>query len=178
MPSQGLGLAPRLHYLADRARRIDVGSVLARAKDASTQHGKWLPAVVVDMLWQAGFRNVGFQDYIDYDFAMLSRAERASIAIPTSVLANGLRDRSRVPQRLRLTLEVALVEELAAHGHEDARDEGRCARGNQRPRCRQRGDQLGVLLPLTQQIRIHWCLVAYSLSKAQRSADCRFQLGC
>ena len=29
-------------------------------------------AVVVDMLWQAGFRNVGFQDYIDYDFAILS----------------------------------------------------------------------------------------------------------
>ena len=65
MPSQGLGLAPRLRYLAGRARRIDVGSVLERAKEASAQHGKWTPAVVVDMLWQAGFRNVGFQDYID-----------------------------------------------------------------------------------------------------------------
>ena len=30
------------------------------------------------MLWQAGFRNVGFQDYIDYDFAILNRAERAT----------------------------------------------------------------------------------------------------
>ena len=78
MPSQGLGLAPRLRYLAGRARRIDVGSVVERAKEASRQHGKWTPAVVVDMLWQAGFRNVGFQDYIDYDFAILSSAERAT----------------------------------------------------------------------------------------------------
>ena len=78
MPSQGLGLAPRLRYLAWRARRIDVGSVVERAKEASQQHGKWTPAVVVDMLWQAGFRNVGFQDYIDYDFAILNRAERAT----------------------------------------------------------------------------------------------------
>ena len=78
MPSQGLGLAPRLRYLAGRARRIDVGSVLERAKEASAQHGKWTPAVVVDMLWQAGFRNVGFQDYIDYDFAILRADERAT----------------------------------------------------------------------------------------------------
>jgi hypothetical protein len=78
MPSQGLGLAPRLRYLAARARRINVGSVVERAKESSAQHGKWVPAVVVDMLWQAGLRNVGFQDYIDYDFAILSRDERAT----------------------------------------------------------------------------------------------------
>jgi hypothetical protein len=78
MPPQGLGLAPRFRYLVGRARRIDVGSVLERAKEASAQHGKWTPAIVVDMLWQAGFRNVGFQDYIDYDFAILSGAERAT----------------------------------------------------------------------------------------------------
>jgi glutathione synthase/RimK-type ligase-like ATP-grasp enzyme len=78
MPQKGLGLAPRLHYLVDRARNIDVASVLERAKESSAQHDKWMPAVVVDMLWQAGFRNVGFQDYIDYDFAILSRDERAT----------------------------------------------------------------------------------------------------
>ena len=78
MPQKGLGLAPRLRYLADRARRIDVGSVVERAKESSAQHDKWMPAIVVDMLWQAGFRNVGFQDYIDYDFAILSRDERAT----------------------------------------------------------------------------------------------------
>ncbi|WP_127474994.1 sugar-transfer associated ATP-grasp domain-containing protein [Microbacterium sulfonylureivorans] len=78
MSSQGLGLAPRLRYLAARARRIDVGSVVDRAKETSEQHGKWTPAVLVDMLWSAGFRQVGFQDYVDYDFAILTRAERAT----------------------------------------------------------------------------------------------------
>lgn len=78
MPHKGLSLAPRLRYLAGRARRIDVGSVLERAKEASAQHRKSLPLVVVDMLWQAGVKNVGFQDYIDYDFAILTPAERAT----------------------------------------------------------------------------------------------------
>jgi hypothetical protein len=78
MPDQGFALAPRLRYLAGRARRIDVGSVFERAKEASVAHGKWMPAVVVDMLWQAGVKQVGFQDYIDYDFAILSAAERAT----------------------------------------------------------------------------------------------------
>lgn len=78
MPNQGFSLAPRLRYLAGRARRIDVGSVVERAKEASAQHGKALPLVVADMLFQAGVKNVGFQDYIDYDFAILSPAERAT----------------------------------------------------------------------------------------------------
>lgn len=78
MPSSALGLGPRLRYLGERARRIDVGHVIERARRAAADHGKWAPAVVVDMLWQAGFRNVGFQDYSDYDFAILSRAERAT----------------------------------------------------------------------------------------------------
>lgn len=73
-----LSLAPRIRYLIGRARRIDVGSVTERAKEASAQHGKAVPAVVVDMLWSAARHNVGFQDYIDYDFAMLTRAERAT----------------------------------------------------------------------------------------------------
>jgi hypothetical protein len=76
MPDKGFALAPRLRYLAGRARRIDIGSVFERAKEASRDHDKWVPAIVVDMLWQAGMRNVGFQDYIDYDFAILTRAER------------------------------------------------------------------------------------------------------
>jgi glutathione synthase/RimK-type ligase-like ATP-grasp enzyme len=67
---------PRLRYLLARARRIDVGSVIERAKEASAQHGKPVPLVVVDMLWSAGRHNVGFQDYIDYDFAILNKAER------------------------------------------------------------------------------------------------------
>lgn len=78
MPSQGLALSNRLRYLAARARRIDVGSVIERAKETSRDHGKWTPAVLADMLWSAGFRQVGFQDYVDYDFAILTQAERAT----------------------------------------------------------------------------------------------------
>ncbi|WP_029145508.1 sugar-transfer associated ATP-grasp domain-containing protein [Microbacterium luticocti] len=78
MAQQRLGVLPRMRYLAGRARRIDVGSVFERAREASNSHGKWMPAVLVDMLWQAGVRNVGFQDYIDFDFAILNRAERAT----------------------------------------------------------------------------------------------------
>ena len=73
-----LSLVPRVKYLLARARRIDVASVVERAKEASEQHGKAVPAVVVDMLWSAARRNVGFQDYIDYDFAMLTREERST----------------------------------------------------------------------------------------------------
>jgi glutathione synthase/RimK-type ligase-like ATP-grasp enzyme len=76
MPSQGLALSNRLRYLAARARRIDVGSVIERARETSRDHGKWTPAVLADMLWSAGFSQVGFQDYVDYDFAILNRAER------------------------------------------------------------------------------------------------------
>ncbi|WP_295822463.1 sugar-transfer associated ATP-grasp domain-containing protein [uncultured Microbacterium sp.] len=78
MPHQGFSPVTRLRYLAGRARRIDVGSVVERAKEASAQHGKALPLVVADMLFQAGVKNVGFQDYIDYDFAILTPAERAT----------------------------------------------------------------------------------------------------
>ena len=73
-----LSLATRINYVFARARRINFGSVFERAREASAQHGKAVPAVVVDMLWSAGRHNVGFQDYIDYDFAMLNRAERAT----------------------------------------------------------------------------------------------------
>lgn len=78
MPSKGLGLAPRLRYLAQRARRIDVGSVIDRARESAQQHGRSTPLVLVDMLWQAGVHHVAFQDYVDYDFAILTRAERAT----------------------------------------------------------------------------------------------------
>jgi hypothetical protein len=76
MPS--LGLAPRLRYLVGRARRIDVGSLMERARTAASLHNRNTAVIAADMLFEAGFRNVGFQDYADYDFAILSRAERAT----------------------------------------------------------------------------------------------------
>lgn len=76
MPS--LAVPARVRYLFWRMRNIDVKSVTERAKEAAEQHHKATPLVVADMLWSAGFHNVGFQDYVDYDFAMLNRAERAT----------------------------------------------------------------------------------------------------
>ena len=76
MPRRRLGLSDRLRYLFARARRLNMGSVIARAKEASAEHGRSTPVIVADMLWTAARHHVGFQDYIDYDFAILTRAER------------------------------------------------------------------------------------------------------
>jgi hypothetical protein len=62
-----------------RLKVIDLPSVLERAKEVSHQFGKWTPAVLVDMFWQATFHQVGFQDYVDYDFAILNRRERRTM---------------------------------------------------------------------------------------------------
>jgi len=81
-------LASHLRFLAGRVRRVDVGSILRRARAASIRHGRSAPAVLVDMICEAAFRGVGFQDYIDYDFAILTRAERATYM--TSPVSNRL----------------------------------------------------------------------------------------
>jgi glutathione synthase/RimK-type ligase-like ATP-grasp enzyme len=76
MPSEGLRTRTRLNYLASRARRLNLGSVFERAGEVSHQFGKARVFVVIDMFWQAAFHQVGFQDYVDYDFAILDRSER------------------------------------------------------------------------------------------------------
>ncbi|WP_221584461.1 sugar-transfer associated ATP-grasp domain-containing protein [Microbacterium sp. G2-8] len=76
MPANGLALGPKLRYLAERARRIDIGSVIERAREVHDEHGKAVPAVLADMLWSAAKKDVAFQDYVDFDFAILSAAER------------------------------------------------------------------------------------------------------
>lgn len=78
MPTPKLDPRVRLEYLARRVRGFDAGSVVRRARETATAHRKWTPAVVVDMLFSAAFRDVAFQDYVDYDFAILTRAERAT----------------------------------------------------------------------------------------------------
>lgn len=78
MPANGLAIGPKLRYLAERARRIDIGSVVERAKEVRAEHGKAVPAVLADMMWSAAKHDVAFQDYVDYDFAILSKEERAT----------------------------------------------------------------------------------------------------
>lgn len=78
MTDNRLGLAGKFRYLAERARRIDVKSVAERAREVHEQHGTWTPRVFADMLWSAARHDVAFQDYVDYDFAILTRRERAT----------------------------------------------------------------------------------------------------
>lgn len=78
MRAKGLGLKTRLRYLTDRVRGFDRASVMRRAREVAQQHRKPLPVVLADMLVSAAFGNTAFQDYVDFDFAMLTRAERAT----------------------------------------------------------------------------------------------------
>lgn len=78
MASSASSLPVRVKYAVDRALRINTGSLIARAKETAAHHHRAVPAVVLDMLWSAARHDVGFQDYVDYDFAILSRAERAT----------------------------------------------------------------------------------------------------
>lgn len=78
MASSGLALNDRLRFLWQRARGFDVASVTERARKTARIHGKSYPLVLVDMLWSAARHRVGFNDYLEFDFAILSRAERAT----------------------------------------------------------------------------------------------------
>ena len=90
-----LSLRSRLSYFGERFRALNLPSVWRRSKEVGVQHGKWAPAVFVDMLWYAGFRDTGFQDYVDWDFAMLGRAERATFM--TNAISNHLALRFDAP---------------------------------------------------------------------------------
>ena len=66
------------------------------------------------MLCEAGFRGVGFQDYVDYDFAILTRAERATYM--TSPLSDRLAMRLDDPAFRHLFHDkVAFNETFDAH---------------------------------------------------------------
>jgi len=78
MTSRGLSPAHRLRVLWKRAVRIDVGAVTSRARKTARIHDKSYPLVLADMLWSAGRHRVGFNDYLEFDFAILTREERAT----------------------------------------------------------------------------------------------------
>ncbi|MFT4135179.1 sugar-transfer associated ATP-grasp domain-containing protein [Microbacterium sp.] len=93
-----LPFSHRLGVLVERARKIDIASVTSRAKETARVHGKKYPLVLADMLWSAGRHRVGFNDYIEFDFAILSRAERATWV--TSPLALELSNRYDDPAQV------------------------------------------------------------------------------
>lgn len=76
MNAKSLGV--KLRYYAKRIRGFDGASLVHRAREAAKKHGKLTPVVLADMLWSAAFRDTAFQDYVDWDFPMLTAAERAT----------------------------------------------------------------------------------------------------
>jgi len=90
-----LGLRSRAGFLVRRAVRIDVASVVRRARTAARQHHRPAPVVLADMLASAAFRDTAFNDYFELDFAMLTRAERRTFM--TSPLSNHIAMRHDAP---------------------------------------------------------------------------------
>lgn len=78
MNSQRLGMKTRLAYIRHRAARLDAASVVRRAREVAKAHHRSTPVVLADMLVSAAFRDTTFQDYVDWDFATLTRRERAT----------------------------------------------------------------------------------------------------
>ncbi len=91
MASRGLSPLHRVRVLFERARGFDYASVTDRARFTAKVHGKSYPLVLVDMLWSAARHRVGFNDYMEFDFAILTKAERATWV--TSPLALELSNR-------------------------------------------------------------------------------------
>ena len=100
MARMHLGVKSRIAYFFQRAKGLDLGSVLERAKIAAKQHGRFAPAVFIDMLWSAAFRDTAFNDYFELDFAMLSRAERRTFV--TSPISNHIAMKYDDPQKRTL----------------------------------------------------------------------------
>jgi hypothetical protein len=67
-----------------------------RAQEAAARHHKPTVTVLVDMLAQAAFHETAFQDYVDWDFAMLSAAERKTFM--THPLSQRLAERFDAPE--------------------------------------------------------------------------------
>lgn len=74
--ARGLGLGRRVRYLLTRARAINLGNVTRIAREAAKLARKPVALVVIDMLWSSVRYETGFQDYLDWDFVLLTRRER------------------------------------------------------------------------------------------------------
>lgn len=100
MARMHLGVKSRIAYFLQRAKGLNLGSVVERAKIAARQHGRATPIVFADMLVSAAFRDTAFNDYFELDFAMLSRAERRTFM--TSPISNHIAMKHDAPQKRSL----------------------------------------------------------------------------
>lgn len=70
------GLGSRLSYLRWRLKALDIPGTWKRAKAIREQHGTATLKNFFGMLWWAAFHDTPFQDYVDWDFAILNKSER------------------------------------------------------------------------------------------------------
>lgn len=111
-------LRKRLAYVKWRVSALDLPSTWERAKAVGVQHGKWAPAVFADMLWWAAFHQTGFQDYVDWDFAILRPAQRRTFM--TNALSNHLAERfNDEAQRDLFQDKIAFNRRFADYLHRD-----------------------------------------------------------
>jgi hypothetical protein len=71
-------LGRRVTYLLDRAVRLNPANVWRIAGAARSVSRKPRALIVGDMLWSSVRHEVAFQDYLDWDFATLTHAERVT----------------------------------------------------------------------------------------------------
>ena len=71
-----LGLRRRLRYLANRVIALDIASLWRVAGQIAHSARRPRLVILVDMLWCAVAYESGFQDYLDWDFHLLTRRQR------------------------------------------------------------------------------------------------------
>ncbi|WP_255447254.1 sugar-transfer associated ATP-grasp domain-containing protein [Schumannella soli] len=68
----------RLRYLLNRARRLSPANLLGFAGRIAAGSPRSRLGILIDMLWCSVRYETAFQDYADWDFHLLTRAERAT----------------------------------------------------------------------------------------------------
>lgn len=69
-------LRTKIDHVVNRVKAVDLPSVVERAKWTARAHGRPWRVVFADMLWEAARYGTNFQDYCDWDFAILAPKER------------------------------------------------------------------------------------------------------
>ena len=73
---KGLGLGRRVRYLFDRVQALDASRLWGLAGAIAQEARKPRPLILADMLYSSVVYEIAFQDYQDWDFFDLKRAER------------------------------------------------------------------------------------------------------
>lgn len=96
MASRTTALSSRLEQILFRARIKKLASLWGRARGVAKRFGKTTLGVFADMIREALFHETAFQDYIDWDYAILTREERRTFM--THPISQRIADTTADPQ--------------------------------------------------------------------------------